>query len=106
MIVTKPENKHDHLNAENEYVTKSLAHTDESSKQKIYKEIMQNKKMMLCSLQIISKLLVLYCYEEGKEYPIYGRKKGTLEEKKKRRNLLNGKRTQKAIVLFKQSSTK
>jgi len=78
----------DYLNAENDYVKKSLAHTDELQT-KIYKEIRGRIKEDDASVPYKYQNYWYYTrYEEGKEYPIYGRKKGTLEAEEE--ILLNG----------------
>ncbi|AFM02599.1 protease II [Bernardetia litoralis DSM 6794] len=84
---TKPEMLA-YLNAENDYVNKSLAHTDELQT-KIYKEIRGRIKEDDASVPYKYQNYWYYTrYEEGKEYPIYARKKETLEGKEE--ILLNG----------------
>ena len=84
---TKPEMLA-YLNAENEYIKKSLAHTEELQT-KIYKEIRGRIKEDDASVPYKYQNYWYYTrYEEGKEYPIYARKKNNLENKEE--ILLNG----------------
>src|SRR5690348_3039247 len=68
-----------YLNAENDYLKASLAHTDTLAA-KIYREIVGRIKQTDESVPYKSNGYWYYQrYEEGKEYPIYCRKKGSLE---------------------------
>ncbi|WP_460923834.1 S9 family peptidase [Pontibacter brevis] len=68
-----------YLNAENEYTQQRLAHT-EALQEKLYKEIVGRIKQKDESVPYKDDGYWYYTrYEEGKEYPIYARKKGTLE---------------------------
>ena len=67
-----------YLNAENEYVTKSLAHT-EALQQKLYDEIIARIDPQSNSVPIKKKGYWYYARnEKGKEYPLQCRKKGNL----------------------------
>lgn len=69
----------DYLNAENKYVEARLKHT-EALQEKIYQEIIGRIKQTDESVPYKDNGYWYYTrYEEGKEYPIYCRKKGTLE---------------------------
>ncbi len=68
-----------YLNAENDYTQQMLAHTEELQ-QKLYQEIVGRIKQKDESVPFKDDGYWYYTrYEEGKEYPIYARKKGTLE---------------------------
>jgi oligopeptidase B len=68
-----------YLTAENDYLKASLAHTD-SLASKIYREIVGRIKQTDESVPYKNNGYWYYQrYEEGKEYPVYCRKKGTLE---------------------------
>jgi oligopeptidase B len=68
-----------YLNAENDYLKAKLAHT-EALQEKIYNEIVGRIKQTDESLPYKDNGYWYYTrYEEGKEYPIYCRKKGTLD---------------------------
>ncbi|MDX5438652.1 MAG: oligopeptidase B, partial [Pontibacter sp.] len=68
-----------YLNAENEYTDKMLANTEELQDQ-LYKEIVGRIKQNDSSVPFKDDGYWYYVrYEEGKEYPIYARKKGTME---------------------------
>ena len=70
-----------YLNAENDYLKTKLSHT-EALQEKIYNEIVGRIKQTDESLPYKDNGYWYYTrYEEGKEYPIYCRKKGTLEAK-------------------------
>jgi oligopeptidase B len=70
-----------YLNAENKYTKKKLKHT-EKVQQKIYDEIVGRIKQTDESVPYLSNGYYYYTkYEEGKEYPIYCRKEGSLESK-------------------------
>ncbi len=69
----------DYLNAENEYTQKMLGHT-EKFQEKIFSEIVGRIKQTDMSVPYKSNgYYYLTRYEEGKEYPIYSRKKTSLE---------------------------
>ncbi|GAB4244509.1 MAG: oligopeptidase B [Ekhidna sp.] len=69
----------DYLNAENEYTRKVMAHT-EGLQQKLYDEIVGRIKQTDESVPYLSNGYWYYTrYEEGGEYPIYCRKKGSLD---------------------------
>ncbi len=68
----------DYLNAENEYTDKVMAHT-EGFQEKLYEEIVGRIKQTDESVPYFKNGYWYYTrYEEGKEYPIYCRKKGSL----------------------------
>lgn len=68
----------DYLNAENQYVTQSLQHT-EGVQQKIYEEIVGRLAQQSQTVPIKKKGFWYYSrYEKGKEYPLQCRKKGDL----------------------------
>jgi oligopeptidase B len=68
-----------YLNAENDYLKASLQHT-ESLQKKIYDEIIGRIKQTDESVPYQDNGYWYYTrYEQGQEYPIYCRKKGTLE---------------------------
>jgi oligopeptidase B len=69
----------DYLNAENAYKEQIMKHT-EGLQTKLYDEIIGRIKQTDESVPYFSKGYWYYArYEEGKEYPIYGRKKETLD---------------------------
>lgn len=71
----------DYLNAENDYTTKVMSHT-EKLQEKLYEEIVGRIKQTDESVPYLSNGYWYYSrYEEGGEYPIYCRKNGTLEAK-------------------------
>ncbi len=68
-----------YLNAENDYLKAKLRHT-EALQEKIYNEMIGRIKQTDESVPYQDNGYWYYTrYEEGKEYPIYCRKKGTLE---------------------------
>ncbi|MDX5422720.1 MAG: S9 family peptidase, partial [Hymenobacteraceae bacterium] len=68
-----------YLNAENEYTQQTLAHTKDLQ-EKLYHEIVGRIKQTDESVPFKDDGYWYYTrFEEGKEYPIYARKKGTLE---------------------------
>ncbi len=68
-----------YLNAENDYTQKRLAHTGDLQ-QELYGEIVGRIKQTDASVPFKDDGYWYYTrYEEGKEYPIYARKKGSLE---------------------------
>ncbi|MHA6249362.1 S9 family peptidase [Pontibacter sp. CAU 1760] len=68
-----------YLNAENDYTKQKLAHTEELQ-EKLFKEIVGRIKQKDESVPVKDDGYWYYTrYEEGKEYPIYARKKGTLQ---------------------------
>ncbi len=68
-----------YLNAENAYLDKKLKHT-EGLQEKLYNEIVGRIKQTDESVPYKENGYWYYTrYEEGKEYPIYCRKKGTME---------------------------
>jgi oligopeptidase B len=68
----------DYLNAENQYVTQSLQHT-EGVQKKIYEEITGRLEQQSQSVPIKKKGYWYYSrFEKGKEYALQCRKKGTL----------------------------
>ncbi|WP_425391141.1 S9 family peptidase [Ekhidna sp.] len=68
-----------YLNAENDYTQKVMSHT-EDLQQKLYDEIVGRIKQTDESVPYLSNGYWYYTrYEEGGEYPIYCRKKGSLE---------------------------
>lgn len=69
----------DYLSNENDYTDKVMAYT-ESFQEELYDEIVGRIKQTDNSVPYLSNGYWYYNrYEEGKEYPIYCRKKGTLE---------------------------
>jgi oligopeptidase B len=69
----------DFLNAENDYIQKVMAHT-ESFQEKLYNEMVGRIKQDDASVPYLKNGYWYYTrYSEGKEYPIYCRKKGNLE---------------------------
>ena len=69
----------DYLNTENKYTKEKLKHTTDLQG-KIYKEIVGRIKQTDESVPYLSNGYYYYTkYEEGKEYPIYCRKKGNLD---------------------------
>jgi len=69
----------DYLKAENAYKDAVLKHTEKLQK-KLYKEIVDRIKQTDVSVPYIRNGYYYYSrYEKGKEYPIYARKKKTLE---------------------------
>lgn len=69
----------DYLNAENEYYQKMTAHTKEFQ-EKLFKEMKGRIKEDDSSVPYkLDGYWYITRYEEGKEYPIYSRKKGTLD---------------------------
>ena len=71
----------DYLNAENDYTKTVMSHT-EDLQQKLYDEIVGRIKQTDESVPYLSNGYWYYTrYEEGGEYPIYCRKKGTLDAK-------------------------
>lgn len=70
----------DYLNAENDYKEGILAHT-KPLQEKLYEEMVGRIKKDDSSVPYLSNGYWYYTrYEEGDEYPIYCRKKGTLED--------------------------
>lgn len=70
-----------YLEAENEYTNAVLKHT-EAFQDKIYNEMVSRIKQNDQSVPYLSNGYYYYTrYEEGKEYPVYCRKKGSLEAK-------------------------
>ncbi len=68
-----------YLNAENDYLKANLKHT-EALQEKLYNEIVGRIKQTDESVPYKRNGYWYYVrYEEGKEYPVYCRKKGTLE---------------------------
>jgi len=69
-----------YLEAENEYTKAVLKHT-ETFQDKIYNEMVSRIKQNDQSVPYLSNGYYYYTrYQEGKEYPVYCRKKGSLEE--------------------------
>lgn len=69
----------DYLNAENEYTNAMLAHTADFQ-DKLFKEIVGRIKQTDESVPYFKNGYFYYRrYEQGKEYPVYCRKKGTME---------------------------
>ncbi|WP_299463431.1 S9 family peptidase [uncultured Microscilla sp.] len=69
----------DYLNAENEYTKKVMAHTD-AFQDNLFEEIKGRIKEVDQSVPYFNRGYYFYVrYEEGKEYPIYCRKKGSME---------------------------
>ena len=70
----------DYLKAENEYLKAVMKHT-EKFQEKLYNEIIGRIKQTDMSVPYKDEGYYYYTrFEEGKEYPIYCRKKGSLEE--------------------------
>ena len=68
-----------YLNKENEYTSKVLAHTDDLQ-ETLFNEIIGRIKQTDMSVPYFdNEYFYLTRFEEGKEYAIHGRKKGTLE---------------------------
>lgn len=68
-----------YLNAENDYLKKELAHTETLQKE-LFEEMKGRIKQDDSSVPFLYRGYWYYSrYEEGKEYPIYCRKKGDLE---------------------------
>lgn len=68
----------DYLNAENDYTKGALKHT-EDFQEELYKEIIGRIKQTDESVPYFKNgYWYIYRYEDGKEYPIYARKKGSL----------------------------
>ncbi len=71
----------EYLNAENEYLKKVMKHTEKFQK-KVYKEIIGRIKQTDESVPFLENGYWYYFrYEEKKEYPVYCRKKDSLENK-------------------------
>lgn len=71
----------DYLNAENDYTEAKLKHT-EAFQEKLYDEIVGRIKKDDSSVPYKDNgYWYLTSYEDGKEYPIYSRKKGSLDAK-------------------------
>lgn len=69
----------DYLEAENDYLKKVMQHTEKFQK-KLFREIVGRIKQTDMSVPYKTNGYFYYTrYEEGKEYPIYCRKKGSLE---------------------------
>jgi oligopeptidase B len=69
----------DYLNAENEYTKKMMAHT-EAFQDKVFEEIKGRIQEVDQSVPYFSRGYYFYVrYEEGKEYPIYCRKAGSMD---------------------------
>lgn len=69
----------DYLNAENAYLKKELGHT-ESFQDQLFNEIVGRIQQTDLSVPYLSNGYFYYSrYEEGKEYPIFCRKEGSLE---------------------------
>ena len=69
-----------YLNAENDYAAKTMAHTD-ALQQKLFKEIKGRFKQIDMSVPYRRDDYFYYSrYEEGKEYPIYARKRRSLDQ--------------------------
>jgi len=77
-----------HLNAENEYAEKAMAHT-KRLEEKLFEEIKARFKQTDMSVPYRRDDYFYYTrYEEGREYPIYARKRGSLDQPEE--ILLNG----------------
>jgi oligopeptidase B len=71
----------EYLKAENEYLDSVMKHT-EPLQEKLYNEIVGRIKQTDTSVPYLLNGYYYYTrYEEGKEYPVYCRKKGTMEAK-------------------------
>jgi oligopeptidase B len=69
-----------HLNEENEYAAKEMAHTH-AFEEKLFEEIKGRFKQTDMSVPYKRDDYFYYTrYEEGKEYPIYARKRGSLDQ--------------------------
>jgi oligopeptidase B len=69
-----------HLNEENEYAAKEMAHT-RSFEEKLFEEIKGRFKQTDMSVPYKRDDYFYYTrYEDGKEYPIYARKRGSLDQ--------------------------
>ncbi len=69
-----------YLNAENEYAEKEMAHT-QPSEDKLFNEIKARFKQTDMSVPYQRDGYFYYTrYEEGREYPIFARKRGSLDE--------------------------
>jgi len=69
----------EYLKAENEYKEAVMKHT-ETLQENLYNEIVARIKQTDMSVPFKTEGYYYYSrFEEGKEYPVYGRKKGTLE---------------------------
>ena len=69
----------DYLNAENDYTKSVLSHT-EKFQEKLFDEIVGRIKQTDMSVPYKKNGYFYFTkYEEGKEYPIYGRRKGSLD---------------------------
>ena len=69
-----------HLNEENEYAAKEMAHT-RAFEEKLFEEIKGRFKQTDMSVPYKRDDYFYYTrYEEGKEYPIYARKRGSLDQ--------------------------
>lgn len=69
----------EYLTAENDYLQKTMQHTDEL-KEKLFNEIIGRIKQTDMSVPYLNNGYYYYTRdEEGKEYPVYCRKKGSLE---------------------------
>ena len=69
-----------YLNAENEYAEKQMAHT-KAFEEKLFEEIKGRFKQTDMSVPYKRDDYFYYTrYEEGKEYPIYARKRGSFEQ--------------------------
>jgi oligopeptidase B len=69
-----------HLNEENEYAAKEMAHT-RAFEEKLFEEIKGRFKQTDMSVPYKREDYFYYTrYEEGKEYPIYARKRGSLDQ--------------------------
>src|SRR2546430_16200600 len=68
-----------YLNAENEYAEKEMAHT-QPSEDKLFEEIKARFKQTDMSVPYQRNGYFYYTrYEEGREYPIFARKRGSFE---------------------------
>ena len=67
-----------HLEAENAYTAAGMKHT-EALQETLYRECSAASKSRTAQCRISRRLLVLHANGEGKAYPIYCRKRGTLE---------------------------
>ena len=69
-----------YLNDENEYAAKAMAHTRDFE-ERLFEEIKGRFKQTDMSVPYKRDDYFYYTrYEEGKEYPIYGRKRGSLDQ--------------------------
>src|SRR5215468_5450245 len=70
-----------YLNAENDYAEKQMAHT-KAFEEKLFEEIKGRFKQTDMSVPYKRDDYFYYTrYEEGKEYPIYARRYGSLDER-------------------------